>query len=216
MNHLQQKDVSPPAALPSSHQNALSRALKLKLQTASWSVGRPSTHHTPSTCYQTRYVLPYIYKMANDEADRDIDDCFLVPCSLCKGLVSFTNPPLFFEVGQAPHVYSWNEVGEERGTLIKVDRHWCLHTANSLITKNAKKYQSWQRRKTKSHDWMCTCQGPRVAFTPCGDCASCAKFSWIKSKFEQQFLCLCPLSAWFTRITTFASLTSCMFWRHQK
>ena len=71
---------------PSSHQNALSRALKLKLQTASWSLGRPSTHHTPSTCYQTRYVLPYIYKIANDEADRDIDDCFLVPCSLCKGL----------------------------------------------------------------------------------------------------------------------------------
>ena len=85
---------------PSSHQNALSRALKLKLQTASWSVGRPSTHHTPSTCYQTRYVLPYIYKMANDEADQDIDDCFLVPCSLCKGLVSFTNPPLFLKSGR--------------------------------------------------------------------------------------------------------------------
>ena len=88
MHHLQQKDVSPPAALPSSHQNALSRALKLKLQTASWSLGRPSTHHTPSTCYQARYVLPFNHKMANDEADRDIDDCFLVPCSLCKGLGS--------------------------------------------------------------------------------------------------------------------------------
>ena len=57
-------------------------------QTPNCFLVRGSSIHTSYTFHllPDQIYHPHIYKMANDEADRDIDDCFLVPCSLCKGL----------------------------------------------------------------------------------------------------------------------------------
>ena len=82
MNHLQQKDVSPPLLPPKcTVKGAEAQTLNCFLVRGSSIYTSYTFHLLPDQIYH-----PHIYKMANDEEDRDIDDCFLVPCSLCKGL----------------------------------------------------------------------------------------------------------------------------------